>query len=227
MRIILISLMGAVIGFLVTYMALNFEPEFDFLVYAFEGTVVLMSATVLLLVMMIVMILSMRNQSKATLNGEEEDNRDIWLYKRFSDTNMVATGAIVLGIATLSLSVITDQPTWLLLTSLIVMISAFLLSMSVAALLNTFYPDRDLPTISEKDYSKKLLAASDEGERHVMLEGLYSSFTLLNFMLILSLIVLLLYSIITGSSQMFAIFVVGIVLIVSNGKYYWSIRNKT
>ena len=227
MRVVISSLLGAVVGFTFMYVALFVEPEFDFLAYAFEGTIALLSLTLVNLIMTMVMMGSMYKKSKATLTGDAEDNRDEWLYKKYTDTNMVSTGAIVTAIATLSISIITNQSFWLIVTPLVAIIVVSVLSVILASLLNSFYPNRELPGVSEKNYATKLLAASDEGERHVMLEGLYKSYTLLNTMLLGSMAILLVYSIFTGSSQLFAIFFVGVVLLVSNARYYLSIRNQS
>lgn len=37
------------------------------------------------------------------------------------------------------------------------------------------YPEGNLLKITEEKYAEKLLAKSDEGEKHVMLHGLYKS----------------------------------------------------
>ncbi|HLQ98330.1 MAG TPA: DUF3169 family protein, partial [Candidatus Dormibacteraeota bacterium] len=68
--------------------------------------------------------------------------------------------------------------------------------------------------------------ASDEGERHVMLEGLYKTFNMMNGTLFIGLIVLMMYSISTGDGQIFGMIIIAAVLIISNVKYVTSIRDK-
>ncbi|VDG97781.1 DUF3169 family protein [Sporosarcina sp. ZBG7A] len=227
MRLVIWALLGAVVGFVVMYMTLSFQMDFDFYTIAFQVNVILTALTIVLLLYIGLSILQMRKKSDANVSDDEEDERDIWLYKKFSDTNMLVMATIIIGIVATSISLITGQPTWLELISTVTVIIAFILSISVSSLVNKFYPDRNLPSVSEKDYAKKLLAASDEGERHVMLEGLYRSFNLLNGTLILALFLLAVYSIGTGVSQLFSIFVIAIILLGANAKYFLLIRKKS
>lgn len=227
MRMVIWALLGAVVGFVVMYMALSVQMDFNFYAIAFQVNVILTALTLVLLLYIGVSILQMRKKSEANVSDDEEDERDIWLYKKFSDTNMLVMATIVIGIVASAISLITNQPTWLELISMVAVTIAFILSLGVSSLVNKFYPDRNLPSVSEKDYAKKLLAASDEGERHVMLEGLYRSFNMLNGALILALFLLVVYSIGTGASQLFSIFVIAVILLGANAKYFLLIRKKS
>ena len=135
--------------------------------------------------------------------------------------------ALVLSIVSLGAAVITEQPIWLVIVTGAAIAVATLLSTVLPAMIKVLYPDRDLPNVAEKDYAKKLLAASDEGERHVMLEGLYRTFKTLNVTLLSALLLLIIYSVGTGVSQLFAIFVIALILIIANAQYLFSIRNKS
>lgn len=73
---------------------------------------------------------------------------------------------------------------------------------------------------------KNFLEVSDEGERHVMLIGFYKSYNLMNFVLFIAIVLSTFYSITTNHSQLFSIILIGIVLIIVNGKYCFSVRNK-
>ncbi|MCM3757258.1 DUF3169 family protein [Sporosarcina aquimarina] len=227
MRMVIWALLGAVVGFVVMYMALSVQMDFNFYAIAFQVNVILTALTLVLLLYIGVSILQMRKKSEAKVSDDEEDERDIWLYKKFSDTNMLVMATIVIGIVASAISLITNQPPWLELISIVAVTIAFILSLGVSSLVNKFYPDRNLPSVSEKNYAKKLLAASDEGERHVMLEGLYRSFNMLNGALILALFLLVVYSIGTGVSQLFSIFVIAVILLGANAKYFLLIRKKS
>lgn len=82
--------------------------------------------------------------------------------------------ALVLSIVSLGITVITEQPIWLMIVTGVAIAVAALLSTVLPAMVNMLYPNRDLPKAAEKDYAKKLLAASDEGERHVMFRRIVS-----------------------------------------------------
>ncbi|WP_025783448.1 DUF3169 family protein [Sporosarcina sp. D27] len=227
MRMAIYVLCGAVVGFIAMYTTLSFQMDFNFLSIAYHVNVILTTLTAALLLYIVLSILQMWKKSSDNLSEDEEDEMDIWLYKKFSDTNLLVITTVVIGIVSTAISLITNQPTWLELASTVSVMIAFALSIGVSSMINRFYPDRNLPSVSEKDYAKKLLAASDEGERHVMLEGLYRSYNMLNGTLIIGLFLLILYSIGTGVSQLFAIFVVSSVLLGSNAQYYLLIRKKT
>ncbi|WP_432355833.1 DUF3169 family protein [Sporosarcina sp. A2] len=227
MRLVIWGLIGAVTGFSVIFLTDAIQLDIDFLSVAYEGNIILTALTFLLLIYSAFNILIMRKKMRLNVSGEEEDAKDVWIYKKFSDTNFASVVGLVTGIAAFALSLITVQPFWVILTSAIAAFLACMFTIVVPSLINTFYPERNLPAVSEKNYGKKLLAASDEGERHVMLEGLYRSYTLLNAALVLSLLLLMVYSIMTEVSQLFAIFLIGAVLIGGNAQYYLVIRNRS
>ena len=67
---------------------------------------------------------------------------------------------------------------------------------------------------------------SDEGERHVMLQGIYKAFTSINSLLFFAVLALIGYSVISGVSQLFGIFSILLILMVINVQYMLNIRNK-
>ena len=227
MRLIFHAIAGAATGFILMYLALSMNFSSDFSRFAFEFTLLLLGIVILLLVFGVTSIVQMNKKAKMTLSGDEEDKRDIWQYKRYSDTSLGGTVALVLSIVSLGIAIITEQPIWLVIVTSVAIAVATLLSTVLPAMIKVLYPDRDLPKVAEKDYAKKLLAASDEGERHVMLEGLYRTFTTLNVTLLSALLLLIVYSVATGVSQLFAIFVIALILIIANAQYLFSIRNKS
>ncbi|MDW0109717.1 DUF3169 family protein [Sporosarcina aquimarina] len=227
MKFVIYGLLGGIVGFIGMYLMLSVQVEFNFLSIAFPVNVILTSLTVLLLLYVGISIIQMRKKANAAVSRDEEDEREVWLYKKFTDTNMIAIASVIFGIAASAISLITEQDPWLVISSIIVATAAFILSIAVSSVVNLFYPDRELPSISDKDYGKKLLAASDEGERHVMLEGLYRTFNTLNATLIFALFVLIVYSLFSGVSQLFAIFVISAVIIGANAQYFLLIRNRT
>ena len=83
-----------------------------------------------------------------------------------------------------------------------------------------------MPKVSGKNYADKVLAISDEGERHVMLIGLYKSYYFVTFALVIAIILTTLYSVSSGNSQLFSIIIMSIVLLLTHGRYGLAIRNK-
>ncbi|PID22833.1 hypothetical protein CSV61_04105 [Sporosarcina sp. P3] len=226
MRMIIWTLVGAVVGFFGMYAALSIDFKAGFSPIGFELNIVLIAITLLLFVFIAVSSTQMKKKAGLTLTGVDEDERDVWQYKKFSDLNLCNTIALIVSIVALGVSIITDQPAWLLLTSGGILLLSIVFSMLVPGLMKTVYPDRELPSASEKNFAKKLLDASDEGEKFVMLQGYYKTFNTMNLSLIIALMLCILYSVGTGDSQLFSIFIVGLILIITNAQYLLTIRNK-
>jgi len=60
-------------------------------------------------------------------------------------------------------------------------------------------------TKNRQEYEEKLLAISDEGEKHVMLIGFYKSYNLMSVALLIAIVLTTFYSISTDHSQLFSI----------------------
>lgn len=226
MRLLIFGLIGALVGFLGMYAAINFDFTQGFPPIAFEVNILLTVITFALLVFTIISTVQMKKKATLILTGDEEDQRDVWQYKRFSDVSLCNVAAFILSIMAAAISIITVQPSWLLLLSGFAVLVSTFFSVTGSALAQTIYPERELPSPSEKNYAKKLLAVSDEGEKFVMLQGLYKTFNTMNMVLTFSLFLLIIYSVGTGDSQLFSIFVIGLILIGTNAQYLFTIRNK-
>lgn len=103
---------------------------------------------------------------------------------------------------------------------------SFVLSHLTQRQLRVMYPDRDLPKTSSPDYAQQLLDVADDGEKHVMLQGLYRTNISMMSLSFVAIIVLLLYSLLTGNSQLFAIFVVIFLMVFTNVQYIRIVRAK-
>ncbi|MBB4824826.1 hypothetical protein HNO89_002052 [Sporosarcina luteola] len=227
MRVFVMLLLGAVVGFFGMYAALSFNVIINFNSIAFAITLTLIAINVLLVGFVMVSKRQMNHMGNLVLSGEEEDMRDVWQYKRYSDMTLCSTASFLIGIGAVAISIITGQAIWLTIASSVITSIAALLSVVVSSSITKLYPERSLPSVSEKDYANKFLAASDEGERYVMLQGLYRAFTTMNNALIIALLLFIIYSVSTGDSQLFAIFVIVLVLIGANARYHLFIRKKT
>lgn len=156
----------------------------------------------------------------------DEDELDRYMYRKYADTSLSIQTGLVLSILVMGVAIIQQTDAWIYIASGITMIAALLFLFLLPTLLPVMYPERNLPSSNEPDFADKLLRVSDEGERHVMLEGLYKTFNTMNATLLIGLIVLMMYSISTGDGQIFGMVVIAATLIISNVKYVLSIRNK-
>lgn len=127
---------------------------------------------------------------------------------------------------TACITVITEQLIFIQILSIPVILLALASVPLVGNYIKYAYPNREFPSYNDKKYAKKLFELSDEGERHIMLQGLYSAFSTTNVLLSGSLLLLMFYSVASGESQLFAILIIAIILVIVNTQYFLKIRNR-
>src|SRR5690606_13746947 len=124
--------------------------------------------------------------------------------------------SMVTSLLGLGLIVLTTASTLLAFSGVALIFLALMFQLFVSILLQKVYPDRELPNVSESNYAEKLLAVSDDGERFVMLQGLYKSFNLFNLLIIFAIIGAIIYSLYSDHSQIFSIVLMCFVLFLTN-----------
>lgn len=227
LNLVLRMLVGGAIGFFLMYWVLSSPLEgIAFSEYSLWVNGFLLIVLIGLLLSSFIRYRKIHRLLNQPLTGDAEDLADQQMYRWFSDGTLSLNLVLPLSLAVISVNLVLDQQLSLVVTGFIVMVVGLIGSIRFQALVQHMYPERKLPDISETDYAMKLLAASDDGEKHVMLEGLYKTHSLVNMLLIVGIILLLFYSLSTSSSQLFSIFVITSILMVSNAKYYLTIRNR-
>jgi hypothetical protein len=159
-----------------------------------------------------------------TQSNLDEDALDRYQYRTFADARLAGVVALVMGLLALGIT-LPHHVGWGMLFFVIVVlaiISETLLSQLVTAL----YPERHLPNVGDENYQEKLLAASDEGERHVMLTGMYKTYQTTSIALTLGMTFLMIYALLTDQPQTIGLIVLAIVMLVMHGQYIWIIRQK-
>lgn len=219
-------LIAAVVGFLGMYILLSGSENNAFLLPVTAITMVLIIISLIGTMVGLMMIVQIKNRSKEQVVGEAEDERDRLFYTKFSDASMATSIGMILGVSSISVSVITNQEMWMIISAGVALIINMIVYPFVTATIKYVYPDRELPPNGDKEYGKKLLAMSDEGERHIMLEGLFKAFFSINSLLPLAILLLMFYSVATGESQLFGVIVITLIFIFVNTRYLFSIRNK-
>lgn len=219
---------GAVFGFLFATFFMNWDNsfDFDFTIFAAPFIVVLLVLVASLVVFSLSVYFRIKTYIGQTFEGDEEDEMEGKMYRISSDGNLATTLAVILSLAGMATTLLTEVWIYAVLVFAVLLLSATIVSFMLASLMGKMYPDRKLPLVSDKDYSKKLLAVSDDGERHVMLGGLFKSYQSMNTLLFLGILFLLFYSLATGSTQMAGILVITVVLIIVNAQYALNVRNK-
>ncbi|MFX0109105.1 DUF3169 family protein [Bacillus pumilus] len=219
-------LSGALLGFLGAYCLLAAEFEMTLLDIAFEATLVISGLTIVLIVYCFSGISRMKKRVSLSVSGDEEDELEAKQYRTFTDSTLSNTVSTILSIIATGMAIVTEQPIWLILVNVALFIVTIISSYVAISVLQLVYPNRNLPSPSDKDYSKKLLAISDEGEKHVMLGGLFHTYQMMNILLTSAMFILIVYSLGANHSQLFSIIVIGLVLIILNTNYMFRIRNR-
>ncbi|WP_456278757.1 DUF3169 family protein [Bacillus sp. AK128] len=218
-------LLSAVGGFVVVTFLLN-GFTFDFTVH---GTTIVVGMLVLIFLLLVISLVIYRqiiNLNRKEVYGDDEDEKDVLIYKKFTDYSFFGQASLTFSLLALCISGTVNTELTLTILAILGIFISYFLSMLSARLLQLVYPERNLPKLSEANYAERLLEASDEGERHVMLIGLYKSYNLLSISLVIAMLLSTVYSISSGQSQLFSIMVMGAVLLLVHGKYCASIRNK-
>lgn len=227
LNLVLRMLVGGAIGFFLMYWVLSSPLKgIAFSEYSLWVNGFLLVVLIGLLLLSFIRYRQIHRLLNQPLTGDAEDLADQQMYRWFSDGTLSLNLVLPLSLTVVSVNLVLDQQLSLVVTGFIVMAVGLIGSIRFQMLVQQMYPERNLPDISETDYALKLLAASDDGEKHVMLEGLYKTHSLVNLLLVVGIILLLFYSLSSSSSQLFSIFVITSILVVSNAKYYLAIRNR-
>src|SRR5699024_4446341 len=125
---------------------------------------------------------------KMDLEGEEEDEVAEISYRKFSDYSFIIQSNSVLSLLALCIVLVTTMNTILIIIGMVFSLVGYFLMASMIRLMQIVYPERNLPSASESDYSKKFLDSVDDGEKYVMLHGLYRSYNLVNILLMFGMI---------------------------------------
>lgn len=168
---------------------------------------------------------NIKQLAKNNLEGEAEDEAEEIMNKKMYDFSFSNNTGATLAILAMSLSVIENNMLYILIGIVAATISYFMMAYMIR-LMKLASPDRNLPDVGDKDYAKKLLDISDEGERHVMLHGLYKTYNFSNMAFTFSIMGIAIYSSLTGDSQLFSIIVISAILLLMNGVYVFSVRSK-
>jgi len=225
MKTVIQVLLCAVIGFVVATLMLN-NFTLDFMKYADVIVIALIAMILILLGVSFKLYWEVKKLHNTEVMGDEEDEVDLLIYKKFADYSFFVQSSIVLSVLVLCTTVITSQSIFLTIISIVTIILSYMFTIFMTNLIQLVYPERNIPKISDSKYEEKLLEISDEGEKHVMLIGFYKSYSLMNVVLLIGIVLSTFYSISTDHSQLFSIIVMSSVLIIVNGKYCFSIRNK-
>ena len=202
-------------------------PQVDWSIENFAQPLIFILATItiFLTILTVVYIIQIRQKAKMIVTGEEEDRREEWLYKKYSELNFLSISGFVFAFTTGTFIVSTNNnSTPLMLLILVLMLPSILVPLLSNNLAKVVYKNRKIPSQTDKYYMRKMLASADEGERYIALEGLYKAFNWMNVLLPLSIFLLTIYWSATGDTQLFAILLIAVVMIIINAGYLLKVR---
>ena len=226
LKIVLALGIGFLVGFLIIELLYGNVTALDFsnLYFWLSILLLLLSVGLIIFVCLTSNILLKKNKQQA--KNLNEDELDRFKYNTFNQLTAASTTALVMSLVALAIQILNAEIMWLIITSGVIFIITVILSIFVGGIINSLYPERNLPNPSDKDYADKLFEASDDGEIHVMAKGLYRSTQLTMTLLFISMVAMILYSIITEDSQVFSIIIIGLIMIINQVKYAKEIKER-
>ncbi len=217
-------LIGAIGGFIV--ISIYFLIPFNNMTFPTTTVLIILYAIVLLgWIFCFVIANQIKRLAKEDLVGDDEDQAEGIINKKLYDysfSNNVSAIFAVLGMSIALLKM--HNP--LIIIGVIVTLLSYSMTSYMMKLYKLAYPNRNLPDVGDKKYAKKLLEISDDGERHVMLHGLYKAYNFANIAFVFAIIGISFYSLVTEDSQLFSIIVISLLLLMMNAVYVFSIRNR-
>ncbi|AYW47936.1 hypothetical protein C7K38_05910 [Tetragenococcus osmophilus] len=226
LKIVLYLIIGAAVGLLVSSTARSIGGDVStdrFYMWVSIITAIVAALFIILGVFQYRRVLSV---AKDYLKYMDEDSYDKYRYNKHNEIQIYSIIGFVLSLVSLAIPLITYYNLPVILFSSTVYIMSLIFLIKTTRLVSKLYPERNLPQPSDKNYTDKLLLASDEGERHIMTTALYKTFSLTQVGIFVGILILIAYSMLTGESQIFSIIVLGLLMIVSNMKYYSEIKEK-
>jgi len=216
---------SALLGFVSVLLLLNLD-YINFADYAFASVVVLLAIGIALLAVSLLLYRQIKKLDQIQFKGDAEDEADIKKYKKFTDYSLLVQISLTLFILALCIAIVSSQNYVLAIVAGVFIMISYLFSAFMIQLMQSVYPERNLPNASDPKLSEKLLLLSDEGERHVMLTGLHKAYSMVTGALVIAIAAATVYSVVSEHSQIFSIIAMCVVLMLVNGTYSLSIRNK-
>lgn len=226
LKLILYLIVGAAVGLLVAITAQNIGGDVSTDGFYEWIGIIAASIAALAIIIGIWQYRRLAIVAKDYSKYMDEDAYDKYRYNKYNELTIYGTTAFILSLISLGILVIVYSSILLVSISLIIYVVSMIFMSRVSGLPSKLYPERQLPRPGDKNYADKLLAASDEGERHIMMTAFYKTATVTQVSMFIGVLVLIAYSLLTGESQIFSILVLGIIMIIISLKYSTEIKEK-
>lgn len=225
MKILKQLLIGGVVGFVGVLLLLNL-PSLHVEKYANIIVIGLFVVVVLLLGVSLLFHIQIKKLSRMEFHGDEEDEVDVIKYRKFNDYSLVIQSSSVIVLLALCFALIASKNIVLIIIGIILSLVSYLFTFFMMHLMKVVHPERNIPEISDPKFTEKLLDEADDGEKYIIMHGLYKSHNLLNSILVFAIVGSTIYSLVSEHSQLFSVILMALVLLIVNGNYLLSVRNK-
>jgi len=223
MRVLLGAIIGGIVGVTTAYISQK-GLDFSFLNNLTTPAIIVSFLIILFLIIKSILLRKeLIHLSNLSVEGEEEDLLDEKLYEKSRLYSLYSAIGGVLTLSTLATVAILDYETPYIIIALVLVAIVTCIQYLIPSLYTKIYPDRPYPSFNDPKYAEKILEMADEGERQIILVALYKSYNLISMLATFGIVISLIYSILTNTSQLFSIIMLTIILIASNWKYSKSI----
>lgn len=221
-------LLGGLAGFTITLAIMMGKNKIDE-AWAQPVNILLYIVLAILLILLVTSLLLIKKLKKVNAQkfvGEQEDLMEEFKYKKFADLNITANTSLILSILAVAISILMSNNSILQIGFILLFIASSVISIFGINLVRNIYPERNLPSVTSKDYEKELMESMDDGEKYVTLQGLYRAHQLFNLFMLISIILAVAFSFFSEQSQMFSIALMCLVMLAVNTSYLVVVRNK-
>ena len=221
-------LLGGLTGFTITLAIMMGKNKIDE-AWAQPVSILLyivLASLFILLVTSLLLIKKLKKVNAQKFVGEQEDLMEEFKYKKFADLNITANTSLILSILAVAISILMSNNSILQIGFILLFIASSIISIFGINLVRKIYPERNLPSVTAKDYENKFMESMDDGEKYVTLQGLYRAHQLFNLFMLISIILAVAFSFFSEQSQMFSITLMCLVMLVVNTSYLVVVRNK-
>lgn len=163
--------------------------------------------------------------SQLVVTGEEEDQLLDKQYERSITVSQMINSAFILSLGAMAIGfiIVRESSPATPLLSFALLVCSVLSTGIVTKSVTLANPTRPIPNWVKEDGA---FDAMDEGERHVALKAYYKVYKIVMGLLIISILLAMYYSVLTGQSQIMSIIVMVVLLLVMVFSYLSVIRRE-
>lgn len=163
--------------------------------------------------------------SQLVVTGEEEDQLLDKQYERSITVSQMINSAFILSLGAMAIGfiIVRESSPATPLLSFALLVCSVLSTGIVTKSVTLANPTRPIPNWVKEDGA---FDAMDEGERHVALKAYYKVYKIVMSLLIISILLAMYYSVLTGQSQIMSIIVMVVLLLVMVFSYLSVIRRE-